>query len=739
MQDLTKTIDQAFEEGLNIIAVDEHKRPLRNWKQYQSEKITQQEIAEQIGDIRCHSIAVITGKISGNLEVIDLDLKYDLTGDLFIRFVNALPSDIFAKLLAIKTRSEGYHFYYRCNTIEGNQKLAQRETTEEERIKNPDDKIRVLIETRGQGGYVLAPPSPGYSIVQKNTIPLISDQEREIILEAARSFNEVAEKVEYIPTLSQRYEIATRDNDNISPWHDYDARGANHMINLLESKGWRHVCRDGNKLHFLRPGETKAKSSGNYDIEKNWFSVFSTSTQFDAQKAYRPHAVYMVLHGITNGKDLYNRLTAEGYGTKKERPTIGTLKALPNPGANIDKNNDIQTIDTTPVRESFPFHLFPDDMQNMSSSQVMALIVKAAFELNQNGFLSWLKGFSAQAFNVFSIIYGASTSGKSANVKGAFYDIEKAQIDSIKDYHNEVSRYKSLDKKGKEADREPSFPGMQYQTNATLESVYQELNKTAVIFNPNEAVLLFQGANYNSNGGASRAIYDGALCELWDGEGFYKTRASGENRHVYIERVKLCLFSATVTQELGRIFKDKNNGMLFRFLIIKAEGEPADIDLMKRVGSGIARSVKQQRELFKMNTEFYVHTSKTIALTSNNSAPWLFRKLDQYQQRLTPVFSTLYDACDQKMTRTGSDLAIAFMRWYEGQYQFVLDDISGESSVVAEGLDDVRAAMVEDDNISIYKEIMIKYNVSRKTAFRKMKQLEEDGVLIKVGRKYIFR
>jgi hypothetical protein len=54
--------------------------------------------------------------------------------------------------------------YYRCDVIEGNQKLAQRPATAEEVKENPNEKVLVLIETRGEGGYVVAPPTDGYKL-----------------------------------------------------------------------------------------------------------------------------------------------------------------------------------------------------------------------------------------------------------------------------------------------------------------------------------------------------------------------------------------------------------------------------------------------------------------------------------------------------------------------------------------------------------------------------------------------
>lgn len=44
------------------------------------------------------------------------------------------------------------HVYYRCPTIAGNPTLAQR--------PGPEGRLDTLIETRGERGYAIIPPSP---------------------------------------------------------------------------------------------------------------------------------------------------------------------------------------------------------------------------------------------------------------------------------------------------------------------------------------------------------------------------------------------------------------------------------------------------------------------------------------------------------------------------------------------------------------------------------------------------
>jgi hypothetical protein len=173
-QHLIEEAKRLLNNGLNAIAVDEFKRATSPWRDFAKENISEKTLINQIESYKSKGIAVICGAVSGGLEVIDFDLKNDLTGDLYQRYCALIPEDLLAKLHIVKTRSGGYHFYYRCEVIEGNKKLAARPATEKELKDTPHQKQFVLIETRGQGGYVVAPPSEGYAIEQENEIPLIS-------------------------------------------------------------------------------------------------------------------------------------------------------------------------------------------------------------------------------------------------------------------------------------------------------------------------------------------------------------------------------------------------------------------------------------------------------------------------------------------------------------------------------------------------------------------------------------
>lgn len=298
--------------GLSVIATDNNKRSIFSWKKYQAAQITEQELAEQLRHPKAAGLAIICGGVSGGLEVIDVDCKYALTPDYFDTLRAAIEKEIpalYGRLLIIRTRSNGYHIYYRCEVIEGNQKLAMRLPTNAEHKDNPQVKHVTLIETRGEGGYVIAPPTDGYVNVQGKAIPVISIDEREALLSVCRSFNDYFETPEKPATPS----VGTA-TFGLSPFEDYNKRGD--IVELLIKHGWTQVHDNGEKIIFKRPGNTESKSSGDYNRRLGWFSVFTTNSIFTPNKAYQPYAVFAMLEAGGDYKRAARMLIEMGFGEK---------------------------------------------------------------------------------------------------------------------------------------------------------------------------------------------------------------------------------------------------------------------------------------------------------------------------------------------------------------------------------------------------------------------------------------
>lgn len=317
LKEITPAIAKTYlKQGFSIIPANKDKRPaLNGWKQYQTTPMAETETGRHFP---AEAIANITG--FGNLEVIDVDTKHDKTGDLWPDLWDLIRDnlpDIAPRLVIAGTQSGGKHIYYRCPTPDKNLKLASNLAGE------------TLIETRGSGGYVIAPPSPGYTFEQGSAeeIPTITQQDREILLSVCKSFDEAPDT----PTEPQKQgkKAGSVNHGTLSPFEDYDHRGD--VLALLERHGWERVERKGNRIHFKRPGNTTAPTSANFHTVKNRFYCFTTSSQFEAGKAYSPTSVFALLECNGDFSEASRRLYELGYGDRHETQTANIDNSLLSP------------------------------------------------------------------------------------------------------------------------------------------------------------------------------------------------------------------------------------------------------------------------------------------------------------------------------------------------------------------------------------------------------------------------
>ena len=335
--------------GLSVLPCIDKRPSLSGWKKYQQTRMNDAEIVTHFGN--SDQIGVICGEVSGNLEVIDID-----DASVFPQFYDAILNYFDGQgqmILTIKTR-KGYHIYFRndfdmTNPPEGitcgNIKLAQK--------KKSNNVVPVRIETRGQGGYVIAPPSPNYSVMYGATlqnIPKWSRFDREAIFNLAKDFNEY--QVKHISKIEPSYAPRADKDYRLTSWTDYNSKSD--WMNELDTAGFSFVYEDSQRSYWVRSGETDAKYSGNFHKETRLFKVFSSSTVFEPEKPYSPSGIRcLVRYGDTtaeslkaNAKDLYS----EGFGepwTDGAADLIERIKATyqGQPTASHDQIMDLMAID----------------------------------------------------------------------------------------------------------------------------------------------------------------------------------------------------------------------------------------------------------------------------------------------------------------------------------------------------------------------------------------------------------
>jgi hypothetical protein len=299
-------IKDLISKGYSLIPLNLDKSPkLKSWTEYQKNRIT------DIEKFKDNNVGLVCGIVSGNILVIDVDCKYDLTGTLYQDLKELIENSkdgLFDKFQVNATKNNGFHLIFSCesNPI-GNKKLASRPATEEEQAKG--DKVKVLIETRGEGGYICYPPTDGYSII-KEGYEILTDDEVDIVLSCCRSFNKIESKEPIYKNKIDETNFVT------SPFEDYNNRGD--CVQELISNGWQFVFEKGDNIHLKRPGTTDSRVSGNFSRKHNKFYVFSTSTIFQENTGYSPAGVYCKLYHNENWSDCAKSLISKGFGKKRE-------------------------------------------------------------------------------------------------------------------------------------------------------------------------------------------------------------------------------------------------------------------------------------------------------------------------------------------------------------------------------------------------------------------------------------
>lgn len=332
--------------GLSCIPIreDGSKAPVFGWSAYQKRLPTNSEAADWSS--MYEGVALIGGAISGNLEIVDLD-EPTLVRPYFDA-LKSLDATLPSRLTLVRTprRNQtgqaGCHVLYRVTEpVAGNTKLAMSEPEPEtDKDGNPvinpttgeqNMKPRTLIETRGEGGYVLTVGcSPkchptgnlyehvyGPPLTELSTLTLA---ERDTLHRAARMFDGSVAETHSEPPV-RGYE-RTKDGD--SPGDDFNRRST--WSEILEPHGWHPCGESGGIKRWRRPGKSQGISATTGVLSKagnELLTVFSTNAHpFEgvgqngrAGVSYSKFGAFAILNHHGDYEAAAKALLKLGYGT----------------------------------------------------------------------------------------------------------------------------------------------------------------------------------------------------------------------------------------------------------------------------------------------------------------------------------------------------------------------------------------------------------------------------------------
>jgi putative DNA primase/helicase len=319
---------------------DGTKAPAAFWKPYQTTRATAQELTAWLAGGEHDGFGVVCGQVSGGLEMLELEGRAMAEG-VMQAYASALAdhglNELWHRIAAgylEATPSGGLHILYRVDGEQrGNTKLASRParddelTLEEQTIltRKPGKVFpRVLVETRGEGGYVIVAPSAGrthptgkaWTVLAGGAgqIPVISEDERDALHAIASLLDTMPDQATPPPPAANTR--GSSEATGIRPGDEYNAKAD--WADILAPHGWTHVQNFGQARGWRRPGKDRGVSATTGRNPEDRLYVFSSSTEFDCEKPYSKFAAYALLEHGGDYAAAARELGRQGYGTKGE-------------------------------------------------------------------------------------------------------------------------------------------------------------------------------------------------------------------------------------------------------------------------------------------------------------------------------------------------------------------------------------------------------------------------------------
>lgn len=297
------------------------------WKPFQLQLPTVEQVQSWFGPYSATcGIAVVCGKVSGGLEMIDFD-------DAAVIFPwaeaieRAMPG-LLDRLIIVQTPRPGFHVYFRSPLPEGNQRLARRLVLDS---TTGNSNKKTVIETRGEGGYCIVPPSPpvchpsgrSYEFLRGldlTHVPMLSIEERNILITKARELDELPKPL--TPPFSVPANVAPTSSQ-CRAGDDFNRRGT--WQEILEPAGWTLVEVEFDGVgKWRRPGKSTGTSATTDYEGRPLLHVFSSNAEpLEADRNYSKFAAFAALHCKGDFKVAARRLAQRGFGRRNRSGSRG--------------------------------------------------------------------------------------------------------------------------------------------------------------------------------------------------------------------------------------------------------------------------------------------------------------------------------------------------------------------------------------------------------------------------------
>jgi len=541
----------------SILVVDDKKRPLHKWKEFQTDQMSQAQLEKEVQNFDAWRFGYATGY--GDVFCIDVDLKVLHLEDRkqwFDEFISHVRDSIdgFDKKVSVHaTLNYGYHLTYRTETDMGNEKLAVPS-------KSGMNQNEAVIETRGIGGYAIV-YDDCYNGLDYTEIKYLSTQEHETIISICKLYDERPNIEEVNHELKPSY-----DGVGITPWDDFNSKHS--VLDVIgdEFKVVRNLSRG---IVIKRHGATSAHSGYIYKDTGKLY-LFTTATRYPHQTAMLPSVCYAWKNHNGDlsaaGKDLYE----QGYGDR-QKPT---------------KKPDLELVKEKIEKQSFPLDVFPPVIQDyiISCNDTLghnvdfmsAAVLWAGSLIIGNSIKMRLKNGYTECCSVWIAVVGDAGVGKTPAVKDAIRPLVDINKKSVRDYSKakaEFDEYCALSEQEKKNVAEVRKPSRhQFLVNDVTIEALIELHEE----NPN-AVGVFKDelAGWIKEMNKYRA---GADLEFWLST-FSNSFTSTNRKTVkdnYIDSPIIPVLGGIQPAVLSKVFTEdyKDNGFTDRLLLTYPDHKP---------------------------------------------------------------------------------------------------------------------------------------------------------------------
>ena len=305
--------------GISVIPVAPGgKNPAIPWKKYQQTPATTTQILDWYTQHPDWGLGVICGKVSGNLEMLELEGRAQhLEDDICDLAENSSLGEMFSTVAytgwSEESPSGGVHYFYRTEPpTPGNTQLA----------KDADGKI--LAETRGEGGFVVVAPTDGshhttgkpWTIRTNTQIPTLTAEQHEALWALFQAQNQ------HLPAdLPQPAHASDSSLGGVRPGDDYETKTS--WEDILTPHGWTPIFTTGNTTYWRRPGKnTGISATTGHSQDRDRLYVFTTSTDFQSEVPYTKFGAYTLLNHNGDHAAAAATLATKGYGQPRRDTTI---------------------------------------------------------------------------------------------------------------------------------------------------------------------------------------------------------------------------------------------------------------------------------------------------------------------------------------------------------------------------------------------------------------------------------